>query len=131
MAKTARKKSIYGVHPSVKMMADWIAGLTAKTGKSLNEWAALIKRDGPDDEQACREWLKDKHRLGPNAAWWRADYNAGKARDGDPDEYMKQAAKYVTDMYAGGKAGLTPIHDAILDAAAELGDDVKACPCQT
>ena len=30
MAKTAKKKSIYGVHPGVKMMADWVAGLPAR-----------------------------------------------------------------------------------------------------
>jgi hypothetical protein len=34
-------------------------------------------------------------------------------------------------MYAGKKSGLKPIHDAILEAAAELGEDIKACPCQT
>jgi hypothetical protein len=131
MAKTNPKKSIYGVHPGIKMVADWIAGLPPKTGKSLDEWHAVIKRDGPDEHKACREWLKEKHGFGSNAAWWLADYAQGKALDGDSDEYMKTAAKYVADMYAGGKAGLKPIHDTILDAAAELGDDVKACPCQT
>jgi hypothetical protein len=131
MAKTSKKKPIYGVHPGVKMMADWIAGLPAKTGKSLDQWSAIIKRDGPDDAKARRDWLKEKHGFGTNAAWWLADHADGKALDGDADEYMKQAAKYVTDMYAGGKAGLRPLHDAILDAAAELGADVKACPCQT
>ena len=131
MAKSQKKKSIYGVHPAVKMMSDWIDGLPAKTGKSLDEWVAMIKRDGPDDEKACRDWLKEKHGFGTNAAWWLTDRAQGKALDGDPDEYMKQAAKYVVDMYAGGKAGLKPIHDAILEMAAGLGDDVKACPCQT
>ena len=89
----------------------------------------MIKRR--PDEKARREWLKEKHGFGTNAAWWLTDRASGKALDGDPDEYMKQAAKYVTDMYAGGKSGLKPLHDAILDAAAELGDEVKACPCQT
>src|SRR5262249_4680921 len=42
-----------------------------------------------------------------------------------------QAEQYLIDLYAGGKAGLKPIHDALIDAAAELGEDVKACPCQT
>lgn len=131
MAKTAKAKSIYGVHPGVKMMADWVAGLRAKTGKSLDEWVAMIKRDGPDDDEARRKWFKEKHGFGTNAAWWLTDRAAGKALDDNPDEYMKQAAKYVTAMYAGAKAGLKPIHDAILDAAAGLGADVKACPCQT
>src|SRR5258708_25953485 len=113
------------------MMADGIAGPPAKTGKSLEQWSTVIKRDGPDDVKARRDWLKEKHGFGTNAAWWLADYADGTALDGDADEYMQTAAKYVTDMYAGGKAGLKPIHDAILDAAADLAADVKACPCQT
>jgi len=44
----------------------------------------------------------------------------GKALDGDPDEYMTQAAQYLVDMYAGGKSGLKPMHDAILEFAALL-----------
>jgi hypothetical protein len=34
-------------------------------------------------------------------------------------------------MYAGGKAGLRPLYDALLQLGLELGTDVKACPCKT
>jgi hypothetical protein len=34
-------------------------------------------------------------------------------------------------MYAGPKAGLRPIHDALIALGKALGDDVKVCPCQT
>ena len=43
MPKT-KKKSIYGVHPGVKMVADWIASLPEKTGKSLQEWVKVVKQ---------------------------------------------------------------------------------------
>jgi hypothetical protein len=131
MAKT-RKRSIYGVHPAVKMVADWVAGLKAKTGRSLPEWVTLAKKDGPDDADGLRQWFKEKHGFGTNNAAWLADAALGKEQaDGDADAYMKQAEGYVSAMYAGPKAALKPLHDAILDAAAELGDDVKACPCST
>ena len=51
--------------------------------------------------------------------------------DGDPEAYLKAAARYVEEMYAGPKAALRPIHDRILELAFELGNDVKACPCKT
>jgi hypothetical protein len=34
-------------------------------------------------------------------------------------------------MFAGNKAGLRPIYDALLKLGLALGADVKACPCQT
>jgi hypothetical protein len=130
--KPAKKRSIYGVHPGVKMVADWIESLPSKTGKSLQQWIAVVKADGPEEEKERRECLKSKHGFGTNAAWWIAERSVGKGlEDGDPDSYMKAAQQYLIDMYAGGKAGLKPIHDVLIEAAAELGEDVKACPCQT
>src|SRR5262245_33443825 len=127
-----KKRSIYGVHPGVQMVADWLASLKPKTGRTLGEWVKLAKSDGPADLDALREWFRNRHGFGTNAAWWLADVTTGKGKlDGDPDEYMKAAEGYVRDMYAGPKAALKPLHDAILNAAAQLGEDVKACPCQT
>ncbi len=34
-------------------------------------------------------------------------------------------------MYAGGKAGLLPIHDRLLELGRSLGGDVRVCPCKT
>ena len=34
----AKSKRLYSVHPSMRMMADWVQGLPAKTGKSLDQW---------------------------------------------------------------------------------------------
>ncbi len=43
--KTAKKKSIYGVHPGVLMTQKWIAELKQKTGRTLDEWLKLIKKE--------------------------------------------------------------------------------------
>ena len=56
-AKT-KKKSIYGVHPGVLMTQKWVADLKSKTDRTLDEWLRLIKKSGPKDEKARREWLK-------------------------------------------------------------------------
>ena len=125
-------KSIYDVHPGVAMVQDWIAGLKKKTGKTLDDWVLFVKMNGPATEKFRRDWLKREHGFGTNAAWWLAERTDGKGlQDSDPEAYLKAAADYVTRMYAGGKAGLIPIHDEILKRARKLGKDVRVCPCKT
>src|SRR5688572_963732 len=88
----------YDVHPGVKMMQDWIGTLKAKTGRSLEEWVRLVKKEGPKEEEARRAWLKEEHGLGTNAAWWiaeRSDSSKAGTWDDDPEAYLKCAAEYV------------------------------------
>jgi hypothetical protein len=126
------RKSIYGVHPGVAMVQKWIEELKDKTGRSLDEWIALVKKAGPKSEAERREWLKSQHKLGTNSAWWIAERAEGKGGDEDSAEkYLAAAAKYVEEQYAGKKEALRPIYESILQLAGELGSDVKACPCKT
>jgi hypothetical protein len=128
---TKAAKSQYDVHPGVKMMQDWVATLNAKTGRSLEEWVALVQQSGITATQKRRDWLKAKHQLGTNAAWWIADCAEGKNLDADPESYLGSAEAYVEGMYAGPKSSLRHLHDQILNMARKLGKDVKVCPCQT
>ena len=135
MAKTAtqtKTKSIYSPHPSIAMVQKWVAELKDKTGRSLDEWVRYIKKSGPKDEKARREWLKTEHGLGTNSAWWLAERAEGKATvEEDPDAYLKAAEGYVEKMFAGKKAPLRPIYDALLKLGLTVGKEAKACPCQT
>ena len=131
-AAKPKKKSIYGVHPGVLMTQKWITELKQKTGRSLEEWLAFIKKSGPKDEQARRDWLKKDHGLGTNSAGWLAERTDGKGTElGDPDEYLQAAEGYVEAMLSGAKEGLRPIYNALLKLGLKIGKDVKACPCQT
>ncbi len=131
-APIPRAAERYDVHPSVKMVENWVATMKEKTGRSLQEWIDLTNTEGPRDEAARRDWLKMEHGLGSNAAWWIAERASGRGwEDGDPAAYLRAAAGYVGDMYAGGKAGLRPLHDELLRLARGLGPDVKVCPCKT
>jgi hypothetical protein len=124
--------SIYGVHPGVETIRNWLATLKEKTGRSLKEWLNLLEREGPKDESERRDWLKKVHGLGTNSAWWLAERSVGKGEeDGDPEAYLRAVPGMVDAMFAGGKAGLRPLHDGLLGLAAELGPDVRACPCKT
>jgi hypothetical protein len=131
-AKAARTSTLYGVHPGVAMVQKWLTELKEKTGRSMEDWLALMKKEGPKDEKSRREWLKTKHKMGTNGAWWIAERAEGKGGDEDsPAVYLKAAVRYVEEQYAGPKEKLRPIFDELLTLGKSLGDDVKACPCKT
>lgn len=124
----------YAVHPSVEMVQGWIGTLKAKTGKSLEEWCAFIRKSGPKTEEAARDWLKKEHDLGTNTAWWlaeRAHATPGQKFDDDPETYLELAPKYVEDQYAGKKAALKPVYESLLALGLSMGKSAKACPCKT
>jgi Domain of unknown function (DUF5655) len=127
----AKSKTIYDVHPSVAMVQKWLAELREETGRSMEERLALVKKKGPKDEKSRRDWLKNKHKLGTNKASWIAERAEGKGWEDTPEAYLKAAAGYVEEQYAGSKEKLRPIYDELLKLGKSLGDDVKACPCRT
>ena len=45
--------------------------------------------------------------------------------------YLAEAEHYVAAMYAGGKAHLRPLHDALEELAFSLGPDIRLCPGKT
>lgn len=133
-AALPRQASAYSVHPGVAMVQKWIAELPAKTGRSLDEWVAFIRAEGPATEKDCRAWLKAELGLGTNTAWWLAERAKGGDQgimEDDPETYLEAAAKYVEDMYAGPKAALRPIYERLLALGLGIGPGAKACPCKT
>jgi hypothetical protein len=128
----ARKISRYAVHPGVAMTKKWVATLKEKTGRSLDEWLALVKKAGPNTEKDRRDWLKQEHGLGMNTAWGIAEHAGDKGSEfTSPEAYLAAAENYVERMYSGPKAALIPMYDELLRLGLGMGKDVKACPCQT
>src|SRR6266446_5468868 len=131
-ATAARSDSLYGVHPGVAMMEKWVAELKGKTGRSVEEWIALVKKEAPTDEKSRREWLKTKHKMGTNSAWWIAERAEGKGSEEDtPEGYLRAAVRYVEEQYAGPKEKLRRVYDELLRLGKSIGVDAKACPCKT
>jgi Domain of unknown function (DUF5655)/Domain of unknown function (DUF4287) len=133
MAKAAaRTESLYGVSPGVMMFQKWAAGLKEKTGRTLDEWVALVKKEAPKEEKARAEWLRKKHQFNRFHSEWIAERAGGKGGDHDSAEvYLKAAVGYVEEQYSGAKESLRPIYDALLALGRAVGADVKACPCRT
>jgi Uncharacterized conserved protein len=119
----APKKFPYGVHASVQHMAAIASNLPSKTGKRLEDWVRLMEEAGPASSKARMDWLKSEHGLGRDTAMTIVELGEGR---GNPDPEA-----LVEAMYAGPKAGLRPLYEALLDFALTLAEDVSATPCST
>jgi len=128
----AARVSLYSPHPGLSMVRKWKDELPAKTGRSLDEWIAFVKKSGPPAEKDRREWLKAEHKLGTNSAWWIAERADGKGAEEDsPEAYLEAARQWVDAMFTGPRAALQPLYDALLKVVLAVGKDVKACPGKT
>lgn len=113
----------YGAHASVKHIAAIASNLPTKTGKSLEDWIRLMEETGPASTKARMEWLKSEHGLGRDTAMAIVEIGEGR---GNPDPEA-----LVDAMYAGPKAGLRPLYEALLELILSLDEAVTATPCST
>lgn len=122
----------FGIHPAVKMLDAWTGQLQQKTGKTLEEWVALVQAAGIPTQQEQKLWLKGHFSFSIMQATWIVEIAAGEGSGrGSPEAYLEAAHQYVDAMFKGPKASLRPIYEAILSLSYQLGKDVKACPCKT
>lgn len=125
-------RAIYGVHPGVIHTRRWLEGLKARTGRDVDEWVELIRVEGPPGETERIAWLKSAHGQGTMVAQWLAARADGRGlEDCDPEAYLRSIPALVDGLFAGKKAGLRPMYEALLEIGLDLGDDVRACPCKT
>jgi hypothetical protein len=121
----------YDVHPGVAMVQKWVAELPAKTGRSLEQWAEVLRATPEGSRKDRVAVLKEAHGLGTVTAEQIFEYTFGQQTwDGDPASYLRSADAYVAAQYAGPKAALLPIFETVVAFARSLGD-VRVCPCKT
>ena len=121
------KKSVYDSQPRRTMEEARVANFPEKTGKTIEQWVAIVKKSGPPTEKERRDWLKAKHGLTTNYAWFvaeRAASNLSLAERYDPEAF-------VAEIFSGPKAVFEPVYEAILAFALTLGKDVTVRPCKT
>lgn len=132
MSKSA-STAPYDLHPGVAYVQSLIANLQAKTGRTLDAWVALARREGPAEGKARQAWLKAQG-LGTTQASLvaqRVEARPGHAFDDTPEGYLAAAPGYVAAQYGGKKATLRPLFERLAERARTLGADVKICPCET
>jgi hypothetical protein len=99
-------------------MMSWIAGLLQeRTGQDVTEWNRRVQANGFADEPGLRAWLTEQGVTGyaQNLLVWE--------RFGYPEHFLASADELIDAQYAD-RPHLRPIFDAIIVAAAGLGEVV-------
>jgi predicted transport protein len=105
-----------------------IRTIEEKYGKSLSEWMAIVKKSGLTKHSEIVAMLKSQYGMTHGSA----HRIALKAREADAASIV-QAAKAsgtdpVADLYSGKKAGLKPLHNALIIAITSFGNDIELAP---
>ena len=98
------------------------ANLLKNTGKSLDQWADLVRQSGLAKHGEQMQLLKDTHGLGHGYANLIC-LTAKGALDVPEDDLL--AGQYA------GREGLKPVYSALADFAKTLGQDVEIAPKKT
>lgn len=105
-------------------LASMIAGLPARTGKSLEEWLEIVRRARPGRHGEIVRLLKEKH----GVTHGYANLIAHKALGSDAGSATEAGEDLVGAQYAGAKAALRPVYDALVARIVALGPDVELAP---
>ena len=101
-----------------QQLATMLANIPEKTGKSLQDWITIIEKSGLEKHGEIMALLKGEYGVSHGFA------NLLVAKSKESDEEVD----LVAEQYSGAKAGLKPIHDAIVLYANALGGDVEIAP---
>jgi len=105
-----------------EMTSAMVANMKEKTGKTLEQWVAVVGRTRMEKHGEIVKFLKGDHGVTHGFASLVAHtVLRSDAASADPSDL-------VASQYSGKKAGLRPIHDALIRAAKKLGPDVEIAP---
>jgi hypothetical protein len=99
-----------------------IRNIEATYGKPMQEWFAIIAASGKTKHPDIVAMLKSDFGMTHGAA----HRVSVLARQTTPD--TDRRGDPVDALYTGAKAGLRPIHDALIHAILALGDDIEIVP---
>jgi len=100
-----------------------IDNVPEKTGKSLEEWFAVLKQSGLEKHGEMLKLMKGEYGVTHGFANMIAILYRQQAAGGPPaDEDL------VASQYAGDKAALKPLYDQIVQAVQNFGKDVELAP---
>jgi predicted transport protein len=100
-----------------------VRNLEEKTGKTMDQWVAVVKKQGPKKHGELVAFLKDTHQMGHGYANLVVHTAAGQIGAGAP-----AGEDLVAAQYAGDKAALKPIYDMLHAAITKFGPDVEVSP---
>jgi len=104
-----------------KALQTMIANMPEKTGKSLEQWAIILKEKNFEKHGEAMKFLKGEH--GVTHGFANTIIHLSKEDKTNEDNL-------VTDQYKG-KEGLIPIYDKLISLVKTFGNDVTITPKKT
>jgi hypothetical protein len=105
-------------------LAAMIAALPEKTGKSLEDWIGIVRREKPGKHGEIVQRLKEKH----GVTHGYANLIAHRALGSDAGSVAESGQDLVAGQYGGAKAALRPVYDVLVAKVIALGPDVELAP---
>lgn len=96
-------------------------GLLEKTGKSLEQWIAIVKKEGLEKHGQMVNFLKADHGMTHGFA----NFVVHKARESDAGSH--DGDELIESQYKG-KESLRPIYEKLLRHITIFGDDLEVAP---
>ena len=96
-------------------------GLLEKTGKSLSEWVAIVKKQNLEKHGQMVSFLKSDHGM----THGYANFVVHKTRESDAGSH--EADDLVESQYKG-KESLRPIYEELINYITNFGADVEVAP---
>jgi hypothetical protein len=103
-------------------MQSAIRNLEEKTGKSMAEWSAICRSSGLEKHGQLVAFLKAEHGLTHGYA------NMVALRAREQSSFQVADDDLVSAQYAGAKAALRPVYDALINVVNGFGGDVETAP---
>lgn len=101
--------------------------IEAQSGRTRAQWIALAAAAGKQKHGELVTWLKSQHGLGHG----NANLIAMTARDAASGAPPRDDDALVDALFAGKKAALRPMFDALMAEVRRLGVDVEIAPKKT
>lgn len=111
-----------------EMLATMLTNLPKKTGKPLDEWKKIVDASGLEKHGQIMKLLKGDHGVTHGFANVIAMHALGKLQLPGQDSGKAGQDDLVATQYAGAKAALRPLYEALLQAIQEFGPDVEIAP---
>jgi predicted transport protein len=101
-----------------------IQNLKARTGKTLDEWAALVREQIPAQQKGRLKWIKETFGLGQSTAYLILHNLEHESPIWGENQDL------VAAQFQGANAPLKPVYDWLSAQIQALGADVLVRPCK-
>lgn len=105
-----------------------IRNIEQQYGKPLSEWIAIVGESGLTKHTDIVAMLKSQYGMSHGSAH-RVALKAREAEGAGMDKAAQASVRdLIEEMYSGKKAGLKPLHDALMTAITSFGNDIEQAP---